>query len=54
MLNFIDLRHRSQIVAVTVRPHVSRFVAFSKVSTLESIFKSLRLRVAFLPDTCGR
>ena len=27
------------------RPHVSRFVAFSKVSTLETVFKSLRLRV---------
>ena len=52
--NFIDLRHRFQIVAVTVRPHVSGFVAFSKVSTLESVFKSLRLRCAFSPDTCGR
>ena len=52
--NFVDLRHRFQIVAVTVRPHVSGFVAFSKVSTLESVFKSLRLRCAFSPDTCGR
>ena len=30
-----------------MRQHVTRFVAFSKVSTLESVFKSLRLRCAF-------
>ncbi len=30
----IDLRHRFEIVAVAARPHVSGFVAFSKVSTL--------------------
>ena len=36
------------------RSHVSDFVAFSKVSTLESVFKSLRLQCAFSPNTCGR
>ena len=33
------------------RPHVTGFVAFSKVSTLESVFKSLRLQCSFWPDT---
>ena len=51
---FIDLRHRFQIVAVSARPHVSGFVAFSKVSTLETVFKSLLLLYTFSPDTCGR
>ena len=37
-----------------MRPHVTGFVAYSKVSTLESVFKSLRLQCAFLQDTCGR
>ena len=36
------------------RPHVTGFVAFSKVSTLERVFKSLQLQCAFSPDTCGR
>ena len=35
-------------------PHVSRFVAFSKLFTPESVFKSLRPQCAFSPDTCGR
>ena len=36
------------------RPYVTGFVTFSKVSTLESVFKSLGLQCAFSPDTCGR
>ena len=52
--NFIDLRHRFQIVAVSWRLHVSGFVAFSKVSTQESVLKRLWLRFAFLLDACGR
>ena len=35
-------------------PHVSDFVAFSKVFTRESVFKSFRLQSAFSLDTCGR
>ena len=34
--------------------HGSRFVAFSKVSNLETVIKSLRLQCALSPDTCGR
>ena len=41
--------------SVFIHPHVvsARF-AFSKVSTLGSVFKSLRFRYAYLSDTCGR
>ena len=33
-------------------PHVAGFVAFSKVSTLESVFKCLRIQT--YSDTCGQ
>ena len=36
------------------RPHVSEKVSDSKVSTLESGFKSFRIRRSDSPDACGR
>ena len=36
------------------RPHVSKKVSDSKVSTLESGFKSFRIRRSDSPDACGR
>ena len=35
-------------------PDFSRFVAYSKISTLESGFQKLRIRMPDSPDTCGR
>ena len=36
------------------RPHDSKFFVYSKLSTLESGFKKLRIRMPDSPDTCGR
>ena len=36
------------------RPHVSEKISDSKVTTLESGFKSFRIRRSDSPDACGR
>ena len=36
------------------RPHHSKFFAYSKLSTLESGFKKLRISMSDSVDTCGR
>ena len=46
VIAFKSLRYR--------HPHASDVVAFSEVSTPESVFKSLPLQCAFSPDTCAR
>ena len=37
-----------------LHPHDSGFIAYSKISTLESGFKKLRTRIADSQDTCGQ
>ena len=39
---------------VFFRPHANEKPAFSKISTLERVFKKMRLRWPFSWDTCGR
>ena len=36
------------------RPHVSRYTAYTEISTLESIYRNLRIHRAYTADTCGR
>ena len=39
---------------VFVHPHVNKKQAFSKISSLESVFEKMRFRWSFSPDTCGQ
>ena len=41
-------------VIVFTRPHVNAKAAFSKTSTLESVFENLRFHSPKTPFTCGR
>ena len=52
-LGSILLRRRIKNIRI-LHPHDSGFIAYSKISTLESGFKKLRTRIADSPDTCGR
>ena len=36
------------------RPHVSRYTAYTEISTLESVYRNLRIHRAYTADTCGR
>ena len=36
------------------RPHVSGYTAYTEISTLESVYRNLRLHRAYTADTCGR
>ena len=36
------------------RPHDSGFITYLKISSLESGFRKLRIRMADSPNTCGR
>ena len=38
----------------TDRPHDSGFITYSKISSLESGFRKLRIRMPDSPDTCER
>ena len=35
------------------RPHVSGYTAYTEISTLESVYKNLRIHRAYTADTCG-
>ena len=39
---------------VFVRPHVNKKQAFSKISSLESVFEKMRFQWSFSPETCGQ
>ena len=45
------LRHRIKNIRI-YHPRDSGFIAYSKISTLESGFKKLQIRMADSPDTC--
>ena len=45
------LRHRMKNIRI-YHPRDSGFIAYSKISTLESGFKKLQIRMADSPDTC--
>ena len=45
------LRHRIKNIRI-YHPHDCGFIACSKISTLESGFKKLQIRMADSPDTC--
>ena len=36
------------------RPHVSGYTAYTEISTLESVYRNLRIHRAYAADTCGR
>ena len=36
------------------RPHVSGYTAYTEISTLESVYRNLRIHRAYKADTCGR
>ena len=36
------------------RPHVSGYTAYTEISTLESVYRNLRIHRAYTADTCGR
>ena len=36
------------------RPHVSGHTAYTEISTLESVYRNLRIHRAYTADTCGR
>ena len=36
------------------RPHVSGYTAYTEISTLESVYRNLRMHRAYTADTCGR
>ena len=36
------------------RPHVSGYTAYTEISTLESVYRNLRIHLAYTADTCGR
>ena len=36
------------------RPHVSGYTAYTEISTLESLYRNLRIHRAYTADTCGR
>ena len=36
------------------RPHVSGYTAYTEISTLESVYRNLRIHQAYTADTCGR
>ena len=36
------------------RPHVSGYRACTEISTLESVYRNLRIHQAYTADTCGR
>ena len=48
-----SLRHRFRKTFVFTRPYVYAKPAFSKISTLESVFENLRFRLPKTPFTCG-
>ena len=35
-------------------PHVSGYTEYTEISTLESVYRNLRLHRAYMADTCGR
>ena len=36
------------------RPHVSGYTAYTEISTLESVYRNLRIHRTYTADTCGR
>ena len=36
------------------RPHVSGYTAYTEISTLESVYRNLRIHRAYTAETCGR
>ena len=36
------------------RPHVSGYTAYTEISTLDSVYRNLRIHRAYTADTCGR
>ena len=36
------------------RPHVSGYTAYTEISTMESVYRNLRIHRAYTADTCGR
>ena len=36
------------------RPHVSGYTAYTEISTLESVYRNLRIHRAYTADTCRR
>ena len=36
------------------RPHVSGYTAYTEISTLESVYRKIRIHRAYTADTCGR
>ena len=46
------LRHRMKNIRIYHSARDSGFIAYSKISTLESGFKKLQIRMADSPDTC--
>ena len=36
------------------RPHVSGYTAYTEISTMESVYRNLRIHRAYAADTCGR
>ena len=36
------------------RPHVSGYTAYTEISTLESVYRTLRIHRSYTADTCGR
>ena len=64
-LRHVDLSHSGKTGAGSVTsayskicgydcPHISEFAAYSKMSTLETVFENFRIRLPNLPDTYER